>query len=228
MPARAWSTTRSAAAICSSSARTSGSNAFSRASQLATATSFSCNDSNASRSGCTLPPCRLNDSVRRPLRVALGGEAHLVLRQGGLLGFGGKRDRAIDPLDLAVEAPRLEPVHGALEHDVRLFGAKPLGLQRLVGTGRRFVETIGRVIGERLEQRAIGRELEFLGVDGFDDASPPRLARHHEEQERFLGVGRQGGRRRQRAVESGRRLLLRVHFLLQHVLANPRYLRYAL
>src|SRR5213594_3424114 len=79
MPARAWATMRSAAATCSSNARTSGSSAFRRASQLATATSASCRTSNASRSGCTLPPCRLNDSIGRSLSITLSGEADFFM-----------------------------------------------------------------------------------------------------------------------------------------------------
>src|SRR5919108_3362700 len=118
MPARACNTARSATAICSSSARSSGSNAFSRVSQLATATSLSCNASNASRSGCTLPPCRLNDPVRRPLRIALGRQAELLGGELRLLILGGKGNRAIDPVDLAVQSASLQPIHGALEHDV--------------------------------------------------------------------------------------------------------------
>src|SRR6266550_1533697 len=130
MPARAWSTTRSAAAICSSSARSSGSNAFSRASQLATATSLSCRTNNASRSGCTLPPCRLNDSVGGSLGITLGGEADFLMSQVRFLGIARERQRAIDTLDFPVQTPGLELVYGALEYRVRLLGTEPFGLQR--------------------------------------------------------------------------------------------------
>src|SRR5256885_2287000 len=119
MPARACSTTRSAATTCSSSRRTSGSSAFSRASQPATATSLSCRTNNASRSGCTLPPCGLNDSIGGSLGVTLGGEADFLMSEIRFLCIARERQRAIDSLDFPIQASGLELVHGTLEYGVR-------------------------------------------------------------------------------------------------------------
>src|SRR6266536_4998862 len=132
MPARAWATMRSAAATCSSSAWISGASAFSRTSQLATATSLSCNANNASRSGCTLPPCGLNDSIGRSLGVTLSGEADFFMREGRFLSIARKRQRAIDALDFPIQAPGFKLVHGALEERIRLLVAEPFRLQRFV------------------------------------------------------------------------------------------------
>src|SRR5213596_968895 len=147
MPARAWATMRSAAATCSSSAWISGASAFSRASQLATATSLSCRANNASRSGCTLPPCGLNDSIGRPLGIALGGESLLLMREVRFLVIAGERDCTIDALDLPIEAACLESIDGALEHNVGLIGAEPFGLECLVGPRGGLVQPVGGVLG---------------------------------------------------------------------------------
>src|SRR5438876_862618 len=153
MPARADSTTRSAVTICSSSRRSSGSSAFSRASQLATATSLSCRTNNASRSGCTLPPCRLNDSIGRPLGIALGGESLLLMREFRFLVIAGEGECAIDALDFPIEATCLESIDRALEDHVGLDGAEPFGLQRLVRPGCRFIQSVGGVIRQSFEDR---------------------------------------------------------------------------
>src|SRR5438046_9061104 len=131
MPARAWATLRSAAATCSSSSRTSGSSAFSRTSQLATATSASCRTNNASRSGCTLPPCRLNDSVGRSLGITLDGEADFFMREGRLLSIARKRQRAVDALDFPIHASGFTLGNGALAERVRFVAPEALAWQRL-------------------------------------------------------------------------------------------------
>src|SRR2546427_164643 len=188
MPARACSTTRWAATICPSSRRSSGSSASSRPPQLATATSFSCNANNASSSGCTLPPCRLNDSIGRPLGIALGRESLLLMREFRFLVIAGEGECAIDALDFPIEAPGLESIDRALEDHIGLVGAEPFGLHGLVGTGRGFIEPIGCVIGEGFEDRAVDREFDLITIDRFYDARTPRLAGHHQEQERFFRV----------------------------------------
>src|SRR3989449_8400775 len=194
MPARACATTRSAAATCSSNASVSGSSAFSRASQLATATSLSCRTNNASRSGCTLPPCRLNDSVGRPLGVALGGESLLLMREFRFLVIAGEGECAIDALDFPIEAPGLESIDRALEDHIGLVGAEPFGLHGLVGTGRGFIEPIGCVIGEGFEDRAVDWEFDLITIDRFYDARTPRLTGHHQLQESLLDIGWQCGK----------------------------------
>src|SRR6185437_1906982 len=151
MPARACATTRSAAAICSSSTSSSGSSAFSRASQLATATSLSCSASNASRSGCTLPPCRLEDFPGGTFSVSFIRQCSLFKSETRLVGFGREVDFLLLARDLAIEPPRLEPVHRALEHEIGRLVAQSLGLQRFVGACRRFIEPVWSVVGQRLE-----------------------------------------------------------------------------
>src|SRR3989475_7785416 len=188
MPRRASPPRPPAATICPSSSPSSGSTAFSRAPQLATATSFSCNANNASRSGCTLPPCRLNDSIGRPLGIALGGESLLLMREFRFLVIAGEGECAIDALDFPIEATCLESVDGALEDHVGLVGAEPFGLHGLVGPGRGFIDPIGCVIGEGFEDRAVDREFDLITIDRFYDARTPRLTGHHQEQERFFRV----------------------------------------
>src|SRR2546426_10887010 len=193
MPARACATTRSAAATCSSNASVSGSSALSRASQLATATSLSCRANNASRSGCTLPPCRLNDSIGRPLGIALGGESLLLMREVRFLVIAGEGDCTIDALDFAIEAACLESIHGALEHNVGLIGAEPFGLQCFVGARGSLVEPVRGVIGQGLEDRTVGGGFELLTVDGVPETGVPGLASHHELRGSVLDVGTTGG-----------------------------------
>src|SRR5437667_10417809 len=225
MLARACSTTRSAAAICSSSVCTSGSSAFSRASQLMSATSLSCNVNNASRSGCTLPPCRLNDSIGRPLGIALGGESLLFMREVRFLVIAGEGEGAIDALDFPIEATRLESIDGALEYNVGLIGAQPFGLQGLVGAGRCFIEPIGGVSGVGLEDRAVRLELELLAIHRLHDPRPPRFARHHQQQERFFRVGREDGKGREGTVRDGR-LLFGIYLPLQNGFPYSRHPSY--
>src|SRR5919204_1771115 len=146
MPARAWRRTRSAAATCSSSARISGSRAFSRVSQLETATSLSCNNSSASRSGCTLPPCMLENLPGRTLGVSLTGQCFLFKRQSRLLRFGREVDFLLFAVDFAIQQTRLEPIHRALENDVRPLIGHALRLQRLVRARGRLVESIGGIV----------------------------------------------------------------------------------
>src|SRR5206468_6104869 len=178
MPARAWATTRSAAAICSSSARTSGSSAFRRASQLATATSASCRTNNASRSGCTLPPCMLENFPRRTLRVSFSRQRFLLQSQAGLVRLGGEIDLLLLPGDVAIQAPRLQPIHRALEHRIGLLRAETLELLRLERTGGRFIQAVRRIVREGVEERSVDRKLEVFGIDNLDDPGAPLFACH--------------------------------------------------
>src|SRR3989454_7277521 len=193
MPARACSTTRSAATCCAYRCSRSGPSPSSRAPHHATATSFSCNANNASRSGCTLPPCRLNDSIGRPLGIALGRESLLLMREFRFLVIAGEGECAIDALDFPIEATCLESIDGALEDHVGLVGAEPFGLHGLVGPGRGFIEPIACVIGEGFEDRAVDRGFDVITIDRCYAARTPRLAGHHQEQERFFRIRRQGG-----------------------------------
>src|SRR5258705_1690113 len=193
MAARAWVTTRSAAAICSSSTRSSGSNAFSRASQLATATSLSCSANNASRSGCTLPPCVLENLPGGTFSVSFIRQCVLFQSEPGLVGFGREIDFLLFARDLSIEPPRLQPVHRALEHEIGLLVLQSFGLQRFVGACRCFIEPVWSVVGQRLEERTIDGVFELLAVDGLRDSPEPRFARQHEDEERLLGVRRQDG-----------------------------------
>src|SRR6266576_5943995 len=128
MPACACATTRSAAAICSSSARSSGSNAFSRASQLVTATSLSCNASSASRSGCTLPPCVLENLPARTLGISFIRYRSLFKGQAGFVRLRGEIDFLLLARDFPIEPSRLQPIHRTLEGHVGLLVAEPLCL----------------------------------------------------------------------------------------------------
>src|SRR5436190_22074821 len=140
--ARARASTRSAAAICSSNARASGSSAFSRTSQLASATSLSCNASNDSRSGCTLPPCMLDDFPGGTFGIALVGQCLLFHGQPRLFLFRREIDFLLLAREFAIEPSGLEPVHRALEQQIRLLTAQALGLQRFVRARRGLIEPV--------------------------------------------------------------------------------------
>src|SRR6185503_11964497 len=110
--------------------------------------SLSCSANNASRSGCTLPPRRLDDAIGGTLGVSLGSKSELLIGKFGLFIIGGERKSAIDPLDLTVQAACLEPVHGALECGIGHFVAQRFALQSLIGPRGGFIEPVGRVVGQ--------------------------------------------------------------------------------
>ena len=109
------------------------------------------------------------------------------------LGIAREGQRAIDTLDFPVQTPGLELVYGTLEYRVRLLGTEPFCLQRFVRARGRFIEPIGRVVGQCVEDQPIRLEFELLTVHSILDPRLPRIARHHEDEERFLRIGWKGG-----------------------------------
>src|SRR6266480_6797375 len=146
MPARAWATMRSPAATCSSSARTSGSSAFSRTSQLATATSASCRTNNASRSGCTLPPCRLEDLPSRTFGISFISQGSFLESQTDFLVFGGEVDLALYsnnfprfPVSVdVVERPGTQMISG--------HPSQSCGLELFQSSGGYLVQSVGSIL----------------------------------------------------------------------------------
>src|SRR2546428_9887582 len=200
IPARATASARSAAACASSSVDTSGASAARASSVAVTARSFSCNANNASSSGCTSPP--LSDLVPRVAFAEFVEHAALLRNQGRLPLGALKRELIVQLLQLPLEPPGFHPVDGELVHLVGIPTPETLRLELLVRAGRRVVEREDRIVGNTLEHGAIGRELELLGIDRFDDAGLPRLAFEHEQDESFLGAG---GKRRERGRGKGER-----------------------
>src|ERR1041385_1749854 len=180
MPARAWSTTRSAAAICSSRARTSGSNAFSRASQLATATSFSCNDSSASRSGCTLPPCNLVTGIHSSEFIENGALFHGPLT----LFFGlSEWDLAIKLFQSSLQGPRPNLLQSADQYFVRIPTFQTTCLQVLVDPCRELIQFIRSVQLHCVKSLSIAFMLDFGSVDLLKNSLLPALPfEHHQYQ----------------------------------------------
>src|SRR5690348_11152643 len=217
----AAATARSAAPSASSSVSSSGASAAMASSDAVTARSFSCNANNVSSSRCTSPP-RSNFVTRIPFAELI--EHASLLRDQRRLALGAlEGELIIEPLELALESPGFHPIDGHLVHLVRIASAQPLGLEMLVGAGRRVVQRQHSVVGDALEYGAIGRELEFLGIDGFGDPRAPRFALKKEEQESLLGVGRQNGGRGWRTVEDGGGGPNDLPF--QHVLPHSRRFR---
>ncbi len=95
------------------------------------------------------------------------------MREVRFLVIAGEGDCTIDALDFPIEATRLESVDGALEHNVGLIGAEPFGLHGLVGAGRGFIEPIGGIVGQRVEDRPVRLELELLTIHRLHDSRPP-------------------------------------------------------
>src|SRR2546430_8321359 len=168
-PARAGS----AAACASSRAWSSGAGAARLSSVAVTAWSFSCRANNASSSGCTSPP--LSDLVTRVAFAELVEHAALLRNQGRLPLGALERELIVQLLQLPLEAPGFHPVDGELVHLVGIPTPETLRLELLVRAGRRVVEREDCIVGNTLEDGTVGRELELLGIDRFDDAGFPRL-----------------------------------------------------
>jgi len=84
------------------------------------------------------------------------------MREVRFLVIAGEGDCTIDALDFPIEATRLESIDGALEHNVGLISAEAFGLHGLVGAGRGFIEPIGGIVGQRVEDRPVRLEFELL------------------------------------------------------------------
>src|SRR5690349_21539934 len=191
MAACAAATARSATPSASSSVSSSGASAAMASSDAVTARSLSCNANNVSSSWCTSPP--RSDFVTRIPFAELIEHASLLRDQRRLALGALEGELIIEPLELALESPGFHPIDGHLVHLVRIAPAQPLGLEMLVGAGRRVVQRQHGVVGDALEYGAIGRELEFLGIDGVGDPRAPRFALKKQEQESLLGVCRERG-----------------------------------
>src|SRR5439155_18428197 len=126
---------------------------------------------NASSSGCTSPPLR--DLVPR-IALAQLVEHTALLRNQGRLPLGAlERELIVELLQLPLESPGFHPVDGQLVHLVGIPGTESLRFELLVRASRRVVQGEHRVVGDALEDGAIGWELELFGVDGLDAAGLP-------------------------------------------------------
>src|SRR5205807_3044801 len=194
MPRRALSTPRRAAASSSSSTWRSGASAASASSAAVTAMSFACNANNGSRSGCTTPPSGY--TVLRKPSIALGDQPLHLTYHAILLRRRGQGERPLELVHLPLEAPRLDPIHRPLEQRVgqALFSSatESFRLEVLVGPRRRIIQSLGGVLRDRLEDRAIGRELDVLRPHRFEHLGPPGLPLEQQQQQGLLRVGRRG------------------------------------
>src|SRR5690349_19481158 len=120
MPRRAPATTCSASPSCSSSLDTSGVSAASACSAWVTTWSLLCNANNDSRSGCTPPP--RHDLVTREPAIALRRHSLHLQHQSHLFIVSRQRNLALQPLHLAAQPPRLDPIHRLVE---QLVGPLP-------------------------------------------------------------------------------------------------------
>src|SRR5260370_27571488 len=110
--ARGAARARSAAAGAASSSSSSGASAAKRSSVSVTAWSFACSANNASSSGCTSPPRRdlvsgvaLAELVEHPALLRNQGRLPVGTLEGQLL---------VELLQLALQPPRLDPLHRPL------------------------------------------------------------------------------------------------------------------
>src|SRR5580765_2155274 len=186
MPARACATTRSAAAICSSRTRSSGSSAFSRASQPATATSLSCSASNASRSGCTLPPCMLEDFPGGTFSVSFICQSSFLQSQPKFVWFGCKIDFALNSPDFPRLSIGFDLGQCPYEEIIGGINSGAGALQLLKCPGGHSVQSIRAVLGKSIEHTAVNLRSEVFPIDLCQDPCFPVPATQHDPQNRLL------------------------------------------
>src|SRR5918996_3964484 len=177
---RARSNARSATWSVWSSSRASGSSPASAASCAATAWSRSCNTSNASRSGCTTPPCNLVSWI---LGVHFRRYPFLFHHQAQLLIFGGEGDLPLQPIHLALEPPRLHPVEGAGQQLIGVRFVQAVGPDLLEHPAIRLVKGVHVVRDHGFENEAVGSVLDQRRLHLLDHPACPGLSRHQKSDE---------------------------------------------